>query len=139
MLAMIAGLHSPRRKPQGNAMDQVPAPTGSSPREWVRTSVTLWATVKVHQVGVGSQSCWGRRQASPWFPRSGRCRRVGHPAGDADRPGARPAITASMVTFAEDASRLRTGTAPRAMASLRNLVIGLLRGHGHRNIAAALL
>ena len=30
------------------------------------------------------------------------------------------------------------GTAPRAMASLRNLAIGILRRHGHRNIAAAL-
>jgi predicted transposase YbfD/YdcC len=42
------------------------------------------------------------------------------------------------VTFAEDASQLRTGTAPRAMASLRNLAIGILRAHGHRNVAAAL-
>jgi predicted transposase YbfD/YdcC len=41
-------------------------------------------------------------------------------------------------TFAEDASQLRTGTAPRAMASLRNLAIAILRRHGHRNIAAAL-
>ncbi|WP_327745767.1 hypothetical protein OHO28_08510 [Streptomyces europaeiscabiei] len=30
------------------------------------------------------------------------------------------------VTFAEDASRVRTGTAPRAMATLRNLAIGLI-------------
>jgi predicted transposase YbfD/YdcC len=42
------------------------------------------------------------------------------------------------VTFAEDASQTRTGTAPRAMASLRNLAIGILRARGHRNIAAAL-
>ena len=41
-------------------------------------------------------------------------------------------------TFAEDAHQLRTGTAPRAMASLRNLAIGILRRHGHRNLAAAL-
>jgi hypothetical protein len=41
-------------------------------------------------------------------------------------------------TYVEDASQLRTGTAPRAMASLRNLAIGILRAHGHRNIAAAL-
>ena len=41
-------------------------------------------------------------------------------------------------TFAEDASQVRTGTAPRAMASLRNLTIGILHAHGHRNIAAAL-
>jgi predicted transposase YbfD/YdcC len=42
------------------------------------------------------------------------------------------------LTFAEDACRLRTGTAPRAMASLRNLAIGILRARGDRNIAAAL-
>ena len=42
------------------------------------------------------------------------------------------------VTFTEDASQVRNGTAPRAMASLRNLAIGILRAHGHRNIAAAL-
>jgi predicted transposase YbfD/YdcC len=41
-------------------------------------------------------------------------------------------------TFAEDASQVRTGTAPRAMASLRNLAIGILHAHGHRNLAAAL-
>jgi predicted transposase YbfD/YdcC len=41
-------------------------------------------------------------------------------------------------TYAEDASQTRTGTAPRAMASLRNLAIGILHAHGHRNIAAAL-
>jgi predicted transposase YbfD/YdcC len=41
-------------------------------------------------------------------------------------------------TFAEDACQVRTGTAPRAMASLRNLAIGILRARGDRNIAAAL-
>jgi predicted transposase YbfD/YdcC len=41
-------------------------------------------------------------------------------------------------TFAEDACQVRTGNAPRVMASLRNLAIGILRAHGHRNIAAAL-
>jgi predicted transposase YbfD/YdcC len=41
-------------------------------------------------------------------------------------------------TFAEDASQVRTGSAPRAMASLRNLAIAILRAHGDRNIAAAL-
>jgi predicted transposase YbfD/YdcC len=41
-------------------------------------------------------------------------------------------------TFAEDASQTRTGNTPRAMASLRNLAIGILRAHGDRNIAAAL-
>ena len=42
------------------------------------------------------------------------------------------------VTYGEDASRLRTGTAPRAMASLRNLAISALRQTGHTNIAAGL-
>jgi hypothetical protein len=42
------------------------------------------------------------------------------------------------VTYAEDASQLRTGTTPRAMASLRNLAIAILHLHGDPNIAAAL-
>ncbi|MFD4945288.1 hypothetical protein ACFWNT_22830 [Streptomyces sp. NPDC058409] len=42
------------------------------------------------------------------------------------------------VTFAEDASQLRTGTAPRAMATWRNLAIGALRLAGKTNIASAL-
>ncbi|MCX5506130.1 ISAs1 family transposase (plasmid) [Streptomyces sp. NBC_00053] len=42
------------------------------------------------------------------------------------------------VTFAEDASQLRTGTAPRAMATWRNLAIGALRLAGSTNIAAGL-
>ncbi|WP_099904151.1 hypothetical protein [Streptomyces sp. TLI_171] len=41
-------------------------------------------------------------------------------------------------TYAEDASRVRTGTAPRAMAGLRNLALGALRHAGHDNIAAGL-
>jgi hypothetical protein len=41
------------------------------------------------------------------------------------------------VTFAEDAPSVRTGTAPRAMATLRNLAIGLIRQAGRTNIAAA--
>ncbi|WP_329449168.1 ISAs1 family transposase (plasmid) [Streptomyces sp. NBC_01426] len=42
------------------------------------------------------------------------------------------------VTFAEDASQLRTGNAPQAMATWRNLAIGALRPTGDRNIATAL-
>ena len=39
------------------------------------------------------------------------------------------------VTFAEDASTVHTGTAPRAMATLRNLAIGALKTLGADNIA----
>jgi len=40
--------------------------------------------------------------------------------------------------YAEDASRVRTATAPRAMATLRNLAISALRHTGRDNIAASL-
>ena len=42
------------------------------------------------------------------------------------------------VTFAEDLSQVRTGTAPQVMASFRNLAISLHRLAGATNIAAAL-
>jgi hypothetical protein len=42
------------------------------------------------------------------------------------------------VTFAEDASQLRTGTAPQVMACLRNLAIGTLSHARPVNLAAAL-
>lgn len=42
------------------------------------------------------------------------------------------------VTFAGDASQLRTGNTPRAMATCRNLAIGALRLTGARNIASGL-
>jgi predicted transposase YbfD/YdcC len=42
------------------------------------------------------------------------------------------------VTFAEDASQVRTGTGPQIMACLRNLVIGALSRAGPVNLAAAL-
>ncbi len=41
------------------------------------------------------------------------------------------------VTYQEDKSLVRTGNAPRVMASLRGLAISLLRIDGHANIAAA--
>ena len=41
------------------------------------------------------------------------------------------------VTFGEDASQLRTGTAPRALAAFRNLAISALRLAGSANIAHA--
>ena len=41
------------------------------------------------------------------------------------------------MTYQEDKSLVRTGNAPRAMASLRSLAISLLRLDGQTNIAAA--
>ena len=41
------------------------------------------------------------------------------------------------VTFHEDNSQLRTATAPRAMATLRNLAISTFRLAGRANIAHA--
>jgi hypothetical protein len=42
------------------------------------------------------------------------------------------------VSFGEEACTARTGSLPRVMASLRNLVVGALRLAGHPNLAAAL-
>ncbi len=42
------------------------------------------------------------------------------------------------VTLGEDASHVRSGSAPEVMAALRNLVLALLRNAGCHNIAAAL-
>jgi predicted transposase YbfD/YdcC len=42
------------------------------------------------------------------------------------------------LTFAEDASQVRTGSGPHVMASLRNLAIGVLCRAGPVNVAAAL-
>ena len=42
------------------------------------------------------------------------------------------------VVFGEDQSQVRTGSAPQLLAALRNLVIGVLRLSGVKNIAAAL-
>jgi predicted transposase YbfD/YdcC len=41
------------------------------------------------------------------------------------------------VTYQEDKSLVRTGNAPRVMATLRSLAISLLRLDGHTNVAAA--
>lgn len=41
-------------------------------------------------------------------------------------------------TFAEDASQLRTGNAPRAMATWRNLAVGALKPAGTTDSAAGL-
>lgn len=42
------------------------------------------------------------------------------------------------VTFGEDLSQTRTGSGPQAMATLRNLVLSLLRLDGHTNMASTL-
>jgi predicted transposase YbfD/YdcC len=42
------------------------------------------------------------------------------------------------VTLGEDASQVRSGAAPQALAAVRNAVVGLLRQHRYTNIAAAL-
>ena len=41
------------------------------------------------------------------------------------------------VTYGEDASQARTGSAPQVMATLRNLAIAILKPAGHPSIAAA--
>ena len=41
------------------------------------------------------------------------------------------------VVFGEDLSQVRTGSAPQLLAALRNLVIGMLRLGGVKNISAA--
>jgi hypothetical protein len=41
-------------------------------------------------------------------------------------------------TMGEDASRIRTGSAPQVLAAFRNAAIGWLRARGADNIAAAL-
>jgi predicted transposase YbfD/YdcC len=42
------------------------------------------------------------------------------------------------VTFGEDSSRVRTGSRPRIMTTLRNLAIGLIRQAGYTRIAATI-
>ena len=42
------------------------------------------------------------------------------------------------VTLGEDASRVRVGSRPRVMATIRNLVIGLIRQAGYTKIAATI-
>ncbi len=42
------------------------------------------------------------------------------------------------VTFREDASQIKTAARPRLMATLRNLVIGLIRQAGYTKIAATI-
>jgi predicted transposase YbfD/YdcC len=41
------------------------------------------------------------------------------------------------VTMKEDASRIRTGSAPQNMSTIKSIVLNILRRDGHKNIAAA--
>ena len=41
------------------------------------------------------------------------------------------------VTYGEDASQIRTGNGPQAMAAFRNLAVGILKLDGYPSIAAA--
>jgi predicted transposase YbfD/YdcC len=66
-----------------------------------------------------------------------------HPARIADYPRGHWRIENRLhrvrdVTYAQDASRIRTGNAPRTMAGLRNLAINALRHAGHTNTAKGL-
>jgi hypothetical protein len=62
----------------------------------------------------------------------------GSPTSSGDTGRSRRCTHLRDVTFAEDASQLRTGTAPQVMACLRNLAIGMLSRAGPVNLAAAL-
>ena len=55
--------------------------------------------------------------------------------GTSLRHTGQPAEKLRDVTFREDASQIKTGSRPRIMATLRNLVIGLIRQAGHTRIA----
>ncbi len=61
------------------------------------------------------------------------CWRSGGALGDR-----KPAALVRDVVFGEDLSQVRTGSAPQLLAALRNLVIGVLRLSGVKNISAAL-
>ena len=77
-------------------------------------SMTTWMT-QANQTPPGSPPCWvgiGRSRTA--------------------------CTTSATVTFAEDASQVRSGTGPQVMACLRNLVIGVLSRAGPVNLAAAL-
>ena len=56
---------------------------------------------------------------------------------DRDADPATPAAWVRDVTYQEDKSLVRTGNAPRVMATLRSVAISVLRLDGNSNIAAA--
>ena len=80
---------------------------------------------KLSRLGFTGKSCqgcgyWPRTVTGPawcW------CKRAGHVRD---------------VAMGEDASQVRSGSAPQVMAALRNTVLAILLGAGATNIAAAL-
>ncbi|MET7520761.1 hypothetical protein ABZS88_47215, partial [Streptomyces sp. NPDC005480] len=84
---------------------------------------------------------WDQTQAqhhSQWRPL---CKPVALATGQVDRCLSRVrmalAMTVRDVTFGEDASRARTGSLPRALATFRSLAISLAHLAGWKNNAAA--
>ena len=63
--------------------------------------------------------------------------RRGAPENGAPYPTTNSTGSVRDVTYQEDKSLVRTGNAPRVMATLRSLAVSVLRLDGHDNIAAA--
>jgi hypothetical protein len=92
---------------------------------------TSRAVLAQHQVGGAPNEVPGVRPAAG---RARPCRDGRHRPRAADPPGGRRVPGVRDVTFAEDASQVRTGAAPSVVAALRNLAIGgpQLGGAGQR-------
>ena len=63
-----------------------------------------------------------------------RMRRPAHPPAGSERLSLTINVRSSVrdVTFGEDASQVRSGSAPQAMAELRNASLTLIRRSGHK-------
>jgi hypothetical protein len=106
-----SGSRTARRSSRSPARPATWAPGGGGP--WSSTRLGAWPTPR--PAPPGSPTCWvgiGRSRTA--------CTKVRE------------------VTFAEDASQVRSETGPQVMAWLRNLVIGTLSRAGPVNLAAAL-
>ena len=113
--ATVAGLRFPHAA-QAIQITRRVRDTGANPRRWRTTTVYAVTSLTTTQAAPWHLAGYARGH---WMIENGL-----HYVRD--------------VTFTEDASHLRTGNAPRAMATLRNLAIGALRLAGSTNIAAAL-
>ena len=78
----------------------------------------------------------GLRHHQPPAGTGGCCQVAGDLAGALE--DRKPAALGADVVFGEDLSQVRTGSAPQLLAALRNLVIGMLRLRGVKNISVAL-